>query len=40
VAVLTKQRTFWFSGVFIALVGGALAGFGGYLWLFGSGGHH
>jgi hypothetical protein len=33
VAVLTKQRTFWFSGVVTSLIGAALAGVGVYLWL-------
>jgi len=30
VAVLTKQRGFWFSGIGVALVGAGLAAFGGY----------
>jgi hypothetical protein len=40
VAVLTKQRSFWFSGIGIALIGAGLAGVGVYLWLFAQGAHH
>jgi len=39
VAVLTKLRSFWFSGVVIALLGAALAGVGVYLWLLAPGAH-
>ena len=40
VAVLTKLRSFWFSGVTVALVGAALAAVGIYLWLFAGAVHH
>ncbi len=32
VALLTKQRSFWYIGTFAAIVGAALAGFGIYQW--------
>jgi hypothetical protein len=39
VAVLTKQRSFWFSGIAVGVVGAILAGFGAYLWVFAPGAH-
>jgi hypothetical protein len=40
VAVLTKQRTYWFSGIGVAVIGAGLAGIGVYLWLIAHGVHH
>jgi hypothetical protein len=34
VAVLTKQRGFWFAGILVGMVGAGLAGFGVFTWLF------
>jgi hypothetical protein len=40
VAVLTKERSFWFSGGAVAVVGAGLAGFGLVRWLFLDGSPH
>ncbi len=41
VAVLTKQRSFWYAGILVAAFGVGLAGFGVQQWMFPhSGSHH
>lgn len=40
VAVLTKQRSFWLTGVLFATVGSALAAYGGFAWMMLGQGHH
>jgi hypothetical protein len=40
VSVLTKQRSFWGTGILVGLFGAGLAGVGVYLLLFGHGSHH